>query len=729
MFQREITPTFADTWYRVAQSRPRLSPHVHVVRQRFGRGVAYVLEEPASGTYHRMSEAAYRLTGLLDGHRTVDEAWEACAAQMGDEAPTQKECIDLLAQLDSSGLLVGSAPMWSDMLEHRQIRERGARRRKRFGNGLFACVPLINPDRWLEHTRHLYAWLFTWKGAVLWGSLTVMAAWSLISNFDRFAKEMSLQSLLDPTNLALLAAVFLVLRAVHELGHAMACKAMGGRCTEIGVMLIALILPLPYCDATSSWRFAETWRRVLVAAGGVFFESFFAATAAILWARSEPGIFSAMCYNVMVVSGISTLVFNLNPLLRYDGYYILSDLLGIPNLAQRATEMWRFLVVRFAFGVRAMKPPQVADRREAVLVAGFSLFSLPYRILVAIAICLAVSARYSSLGILLGAAMAIMMLVWPVLKGLAFLLWSPSLIGRRSRAVGIVAGLVAAVTILVGMIPVRDRIYAPGWIRAEVNAVIRPAESGFVAEVLAQIGETVAPGQPLLRFENPELTQGFDIARAQYDQALVARDEASTKSPAEYRSADAQVQVAAELLRKAGEQVDSLMVRSPAEGRVIASGASGADWDNLPGGYVTKGTLLGHVVSLDRLQVRSLVDDREFGHTFAGAGDIQASVRVRGMAKHVVGAKIVRIAPAGSKDLQNPAVASVAGGDIAATQAGESRFSALTPQFEIDLLPDSLPEGAMAGQRVRVRLAAGESPLAVQWTRRFSQFWMNRFGA
>lgn len=729
MFQREITPTFADTWYRVAQSRPRLSPHVHVVRQRFGRGVAYVLEEPASGTYHRMSEAAYRLAGLLDGHRTVDEAWESCAAQMGDEAPTQKECIDLLAQLDSSGLLVGDTPIWPDMLEHRQARERAARRRKRFGNGLFACIPLVNPDRWLEHTRHLYAWLFTWKGAVLWGSLAVIAAWSLASNADRFAKELSLQSLLDPTNLALLAGVFLVLRAVHELGHAMACKAMGGRCTEIGLMLIALILPLPYCDATSSWRFAETWRRVLVAAGGVFVESIVAAAAAILWARSEPGIFSAMCYNVMVVSGISTLVFNLNPLLRYDGYYILSDLLGIPNLSQRATEMWRFLVVRYAFGVRAQKPPQVADRREAVLVAGFALLSLPYRFLVAIAICLAVSVRYSSLGVLLGAVMAIMMLVWPVLKGLAFLLWSPSLVGRRSRAVGLVGGLVAASTVLVGLIPVRDRIYAPGWIRPEVNAAIRPSESGYVAEVLAQIGQTVEAGQALLRFENAELSQGLDIARARLGQALVARDEASMKSPAEYRSAEAEVQVAAELLRKASEQVDALLVRSPADGSVIASGASGADWENLAGGYVTKGTLLGHVVSLDRLQVRSLVDDREYGHTFAEAGQVHASVRVRGMASNVVNARIVRIAPAGSKDLQNPAVASVAGGDIAATQSGESRYSALTPQFEIDLVPESLPDGAMAGQRVRVRLAVGESPLAVQWRRRFSQFWMNRFGA
>ncbi len=729
MFQREITPTFSDIWHRVGDSRPRLSPHVHIVRQRFGRGVAYVLEEPAGGTYHRLSESAYRFAGLLDGHRTVDEAWDACAVQLGDEAPTQKECIDLLSQLDTSGLLIGDVPVWSDMLEHRQTRARQSRVRKRFGNGLFACVPLVNPDRWLDRTRHLYQWFFTWRGAWAWWVVAALAAWSLLSNLGRFAQEMRLDAMLSPTNLAIVGVVFLCLRVVHELGHAMACKAMGGRCTEIGLMLVALVLPLPYCDATSSWRFPETWRRVLVAAAGVIFESFFAGIAAILWAHSEPGVFSSVCYNVMFVSGVATLVFNLNPLLRYDGYYILSDVLGIPNLAQRATEMWKYLLVRFAFGVRSLKAPQVADRREAVAVMLFASLSLPYRLVVAGSICLAVSARYSSLGLVLAVACACVMLIWPLLKGVGYLLWSPVLLGRRSRAVAIVGITLLALTIGLGVVPVRDRIYVPGWVRAETSVSVRPMESGYVVEVLAEAGEIVEAGTPLLRMENPELIEELGIAAAKLEQSRVSRDEAEMKSPAEYRAADAQVRYAEEAHAKAASRVESLVVVAAGSGRLIALGASDSDWRNLVGSYLSKGTMLGHVSTVDNLRVRALVDDREIGHAFAHESGVRASVRIRGMASDVIPATITRVAAAGSRDLSNPAVTTAAGGEIAAQRSGERSLTALTPQFEVDLALDTLPRAVMQGQRARIRFEFGRTPIAIQWSRRIGQFWMNRFGA
>ncbi|MBX3316912.1 MAG: PqqD family peptide modification chaperone [Phycisphaeraceae bacterium] len=729
MFERRITPTFCDTWYRVAKSRPRLSPHVHVTRQRFGRGIAYVLEEPATGTYHRMSEAAYRFAGMLDGNRTVDDAWEACAAQLGDESPTQKECIELLAQLDSSGLLIGDVPIWADMLEHRQAREVQTRRRKRHGNGLFACIPLINPDHWLEQSRHLYAWAFSWTGLALWCVSAVAAIWSLATNVDRFSRELRLDSLLDPGNLAILAGVFIVLRAVHELGHAMACKAMGGRCTEIGLMLVALVLPLPYCDATSSWRFTETWRRILVAAAGVLFESVIAAGAAILWANSEPGVMSSICYNVMIVSGVSTLLFNLNPLLRYDGYYILSDLLGIPNLAQRAVEMLKYIVVRYAFSVQTAKPPTVTTPAEAAIVLAYGVLSLPYRVLIAASICLAVSTQYSSLGLILAVLAASLMLVWPVLKGIGYLLWSPALLGRRARANGVVMGVLVVAVVTLGIIPVQDRIYAPGWIVPTEHRGIRTLESGYVSEILIRVGDQVRSGQPLLRLENAEVEAGRTIAAAQLAQAITARDEAAMKSPSEARTADANVRVATEALRRAEERVASLTLAAPSDGTVIASGASGADWDDLLGSYITKGTLLAHVSSLDQLQVRTLVDDREFGHAFSAQERIRASIKIRGMASHVASATLLRVSPIGSREIENPAVSSAAGGEIVATRSGENSIAALTPQFWVDLASTDLPDGVMAGQRVRVRFGIGDSPLMTQWLRRATQFWMSRFGA
>lgn len=725
---RQASPTFSDVWYKVAQTRPRVSPHARIVRQRFGGGTAYVIEETAGNAFFRLSEAAYRFVGLLDGSRTADEAWEACASQIGDDAPTQSECIELLSTLDSSGLLIGDTSVWADMLEHRQAASLTSHRRKRTGLGLFPCLPLINPDRALDRCLHLYRWLFDWRGAALWTSVMLVALVMLVSNARRFANELDLSAMLDSRNLAIVGIVFLCLRIIHELGHAMACKAMGGRCTEIGVMLVAMILPLPYCDATSSWAFPATRRRVLVAAAGVYVEMFIAAIAAILWARSDPGLFSAVCRNVMVVSGVATLLFNLNPLLRYDGYYILSDVLGIPNLSQRANELWKHGITRYAFGVRGGRPPLLRDRKELIIVAMYAAMSVPYRIFVTLTICLVVAQKYSSLGLVLGVLCFVMMVVWPILKGIGYLLVSPALLGRRVRAISAVAGAAGVVTVVLGLIPVREHVDAPGWIHSTSSAVVRAGENGYVAEVLAHVGHEVNAGDPLLRLENPELTATYLAASARLAQAEAALDEASIKSPADRRAAQAQLAFATEDAAEAASRMESLTLRAAESGTLVATGASATDWENLQGSFVSKGALLGRVVSLKDVRVRTLVDDRDFEHAFSRADSIKARVRVRGLAGRDVPVRIERIAPAGSLDVANPAMANVAGGEVAVRQTQEGRYETLSPQFVVDLLPLSDSAPGMIGQRVRARFLIDRRPLASQWLRRLEQFWDERFG-
>jgi putative peptide zinc metalloprotease protein len=728
MLSRQATPTFSEVWYRVATSRPRLSPHASIIRQRFGGTTAFVVEEPANGTFFRMSEAAYRFAGLLDGRRTVDEAWEACAAQIGDDAPTQSECIELLATLDSGGLLLGQAPIWADMLEHRQASAAGARRAKRAGSGLFPCLPLINPEPMLARALHLYRWIFGPIGLSVWAIVVLAALFMLGTNIGRFADELDLSSLLDPRSVALLGVVFLVLRIIHELGHAMACKALGGRCTELGLMLVALVLPLPYCDATSSWKLSATWKRIVVAAGGVYLETFFAAIAAILWARSDPGTFSAICRNVMLISGVSTIVFNLNPLLRYDGYYILSDLLGIPNLAQRANELLKHATNRHAFGVTGSRPPPIKNRRELAFVSIYAVLSTPYRVLVSLTICLVVAQRYSSLGLVLGAACVAMMIVWPLLRAVGFLLWSPMLVGRRMRATGVVAGAIGVIALIIGFLPVRDRVYAPAWIRARQSAVIRAAENGYVTEVLARVGEDVESGDPLIRMESEDLRAAHAAAIARLAQANAALDEAAVKSPADRRAAEAQLLFATEELADSQSRLDSLTIRATVSGRLVASGASAIDWDNLPGSFVSRGAMLGHVSTVSSLEVRALVDDRDFGHAFEHDQIVRATFKARGRAHAPLDAEVVRVAPAGSMELDNPALANVSGGDVAVTQGKEGGYRSLTPQFAVDLRPASGVDAGLIGQRARVRLELEPAPLARQWSRTLRQFWNSRFG-
>lgn len=258
MFREEPGTTFSDIWYRVGDRRPRLSPHAHVVRQRSGPGIAYIVEEPAGGQFYRMTEPAYFFVGLLDGTRTVNEAWDACNAQLADAAPTQRECIEVLGKLQMFGLLLGDLPLAADMLLERKRQVAARWWLKRTGRGMFLSLPLWNPEPWLERYAHIFRALWSRAGLVTWTLVVLAAIGVLLANLRAFGSGLDTAALLAPSNLIWMSLSFLVLRVLHEIGHATACKAMGGRSTEIGVLLIAWILPLPYCDATSAWRFPET---------------------------------------------------------------------------------------------------------------------------------------------------------------------------------------------------------------------------------------------------------------------------------------------------------------------------------------------------------------------------------------------------------------------------------------------------------------------------------------
>ncbi len=713
MFREEIGSTFSDIWYRVADRRPRLSPHAQTIRQNFGPTVAYVVEDPASGQYYRLTESAYFFVGLLDGRRTVAEAWDACNAQLGDSAPTQRECIDLLGKLQLYGLLLGDLPLAADMVLERKQQVRSRRLLKRTGRGMFLSLPLFNPEPFLERIKHLIKPVFSGYGLAAWIIAFVIAVIAVAREWPRFGDQLDGAALLSPENLVYASLSFLVLRILHELGHASACNAMGGRSTEIGVIMIAWVLPIPYCDATSSWRFPEIRRRVLVSAAGMIVETFIASLAAIVWAFGEPGtLLSALCYNTVVISGVTTLLFNINPLLRYDGYYILSDLVGIPNMAQRSRELWKFLLERVAFGIKGLRPPPVRDPREAWFLGVYGLLSVPYRLFITVSIILIISSQYITLGAVLAVILVTVWLVWPILKGIGYLAASPRLMGRRLRAAAVVGSFIVVAGTLLGIVPVRAAGYAGGTIEPVAYAGLHAGETGFVSEARRTVGELVAAGDVVFVLENPQLVADARTARAQL--AAAAR-------VAHMEAADA----------RARARLESLVVRSPIRGRIAATPEGTLDLRALEGRFAQRGALLALVLDEERLVVRASVSERDRAYIFP-EGEVRpgqpahawprATVRIRGSAGLPFGAAVIRAAPAGSRDINTPSLSTISGGNIAPDPGDPEGTRSLVSQFAIELEPVDLPESARPGARVRVRFGVPPRPLLTQWWRTWSQF-------
>jgi putative peptide zinc metalloprotease protein len=658
--------------------------------------------------------------GMLDGQTTVDEAWDACNAQLGDDAPTQRECIELLGKLQLFGLLRGRLPLEVDMLKERSHDIRKRHFEQLTGKFVFMTLPLLNPEPFLRRFAGVGRFIFSRWGFMLWLVLMIAALLRLAPRIGEFGSN--LNGILDPGNLIWLTVIFIVLKAVHEFSHAFACKAYGGRVTEMGIMLM-LFLPIPYCNATDSWGFAEKWKRIAVASAGMYGEFAVAAIAAIVWSATEPGVVHTIAFNTIFIASVTTLLFNLNPLLRYDGYYILSDSLEIPNLANRSNEMLKHLICTKIFGVKELREPHYKDRTEQVLLVTYALCSMPYRLLIITGIIVAVTYEYPVVGIMLAVLGLVMWIAFPIGKGITFLLTSPILHQVRPRAVLISGAFAAAVIIFFGVIPWPAHSYADGVVEPRNRVVLRAAEAGFVEEILAQPGETVTENQPVVVLRSDQRLADLAQARASFNIEQVRLDQAKSKSEVEHKIAEQQVEAARRALAAAAEHVQRLTIESPVTGQLVAP-----DLLDLQGAFVEPGKPLGRVSTLDDIVIRATVDQHKHDWLFLGRGGTpSAEIRVRGQAGKEIPATIERFNPAGKRELIAPQLSTMAGGEVTMDPTSQNQQRTLRPQYIITLKAENGEAVLVPGARVRVQFTNGSEPLLFGWSRRIYQAFLQKF--
>jgi putative peptide zinc metalloprotease protein len=475
---------FSPSWYRVAALKPRIRAHARILRQSFRDKVWFVLQDYAAERSHRFSPAAHHFIGLMDGERTVQQIWEATSAHLGDGAPTQEEAIRLLGQLHAADALLCDVPPDSLEVFRRYQQHERMLWRRRLWTPLALRFPLLDPDRFLERTLPLVQPLFGWFGILLWLAVVGTGAVLAASHWTDLTADIS-DRVLDPKNLVLLWFVYPVVKTLHELGHAYVTRNWGGEVHEIGIMLLVLS-PVPYVDASSAWGFSDKRKRMAVGAAGIAVELFLGALALYTWLAVEPGAVRAIAYNVMLICGVSTLLFNGNPLLRFDGYYVLADAVEIPNLGSRSNQYLGYLFQRYIIGIRdAESPAHSAGERFWMVVYGIGSFV--YRIFITFVIIMFIAGKFFVIGILLAIWAVATQVVMPVGKSVAFLLNSPDLRRQRGRALSTSVGLAVAAAVLLFVVP------APSWTRTEgviwvpEEAQVRAGADGFIERLLAPV--------------------------------------------------------------------------------------------------------------------------------------------------------------------------------------------------------------------------------------------------
>ncbi|MCA9312087.1 MAG: hypothetical protein KDA21_12820 [Phycisphaerales bacterium] len=711
----------SEHWSRVADLKPRLRPDIRATRQVHHHELWHVVEDPLSNRFFRLSDGAYRFVARLDGRTTVDEAATACAGEHPETAPTQDEVIQLLAGLHGEGLLTGDVPADAAAIFRRRRKRVLGERRSLLMNFLFMRIPLLNPEPLVDRLLPVTGWIFTPVGGLVWLALILAGGVTVLMHGAALVREAD--ALLSLANAPLLLATFVLIKVCHEFGHAIACRRLcgsvsedgrreGGHVHRMGVMLLVL-MPVPYVDASSAWRSGRRWRRIVVAAAGMWVELGLAALAAFVWVRtSESSAIHAAAFSAIFIASVSTLLFNLNPLMRFDGYYILSDVLGMPNLAQRSREYVQYVVKRFAWGVRDAVSPARSDGE----VRAFSIYgpaSFVYRAVLYGSIILVLADRVPVIG--LGAA-GLALLLWvavPAWKLFTTLTGGVELDGVRGRAILTTVVMVAVPLVLLSAVPLPDRVTIEGVIEAAEVEDVRAPFDGFVT-LLHREGHADR-GEVLVLLTN-------DALRTELDRLQVER----ARMEAAYRGAlgedPAAAAVHADRIATLGVSIAwledqlaraSLEAERPGTWRPAPDGARA-------GQFVLRGEALGVLASEGRGMVIRAVAGQNVAMSLMSEASSSVTVAAQGAPERRAAAEVERFLPVARDGLPDARLARPAGGETAMRDTERS----LEQFFEVRLATNS--DLFAPGQRVLVRFSRPDRPLLGQAARGLRQLLRRR---
>ena len=705
----------SSSWYRIAELRPRLRSHVRIHRHHYRGELWYVLEDRVSRRMHRFNPAAHYVIGLMNGFRSVNEIWESAISKFGDDAPTQDEFIRLLGQLHSAEVLQSEVtPDIAELLR----RVRKGKRKTWLQNLLSPMsirIPLFDPDRWLERWMPWFRPLFGVTGAVIWCVVVGAALFNAAAHWQELTQDLSDQ-VLAPQNLVLLWLTFPVIKLFHEFGHACATKAWGGEVHEMGLMLLVL-MPVPYVDASAASAFREVHRRVIVGAAGMIVEVFIASLALFLWLEVEPGMTRAVLYNIMLIAGVSTVMFNANPLLRYDGYYILSDVTQIPNLRVRAQQYLVYLLETRLFGLKLA--PVEATGSERGWFVFYAIASFLYRTFVMLAIALFIAGAYMVVGVLLALWTLITAIVFPVAKGIGYLLSHPKLRRHRMRALASSGALALALVVLLCLVPLPLWTRAEGVIWVPDDAQVRAGADGFIKEIAAVPGSSVRAGSPLIVAEDPALPPRMRVLEAQLHLLEVRSQAELLVDRARWQRTADEIKATSAELKEARTQIRDLTILSPTSGTFVLPAAQ-----DLPDRFVRKGQQIGFVVPDAVVTARVLVSQDQVDLVRTRTERVE--VKLAGRVYDTFEASIIRESPAASTKLTNLAMSSIGGGQAAVDPRESKAPKTLNSWFEFELeLPAT--QAFVLGEHVYVRFEHGTEPVAWRLYRSVRQLFMKRF--
>jgi len=625
--------------FRASTTRPvtlRRRGDLDVTRQVYQGQAWWVVKDPIALHYFRFRPEEYALLDMLDGRRSLEQLKERFEAEFPPRRITADELARFIATLHRSGLVIGDRPGQGPQLFERRRQRIWKQWIAWLSNIMSLRFRGIDPDRILERIDPWCGWLFSPAAIAVATAFVGSALLLVLVNFEVFRSKLpEFHQFFAAGNWLYLAVALGVTKVLHEFGHGLSCKHYGGECHEMGMMLL-VFTPCLYCDVSDSWMLPNKWQRAAIGAAGMYVELILAAMATYLWWWSHPGIFNQLCLDVMFVSSVSTVIFNANPLLRYDGYYILSDLIEIPNLRQKATTILGRLASKWCLGLKQPEDPFLPQRNLG-LFALYAVASSVYMWIVTASIFFFVwnvfkPYRLEVLGRLLAAGAVWGLVVRPA-WGLVKFFRVP---GRRDevKSLNLTVSLAvsAAVVAAVALIPLPQRVWCAAELRPRGEETVYVSIPGRLEELDVKPGDTVVEGQRIARLSSVDLD--LQIAElegqvAQYRTKLANLERERFTDPAaalEIGTVEESLASYEEQLEKKRGDREELTLLAPRAGVVLPAasvrpprdpGGRLPTWSGGPlhernlGATYTEGTVVCLVGDLGRFEAALVVDQSE----------------------------------------------------------------------------------------------------------------------
>lgn len=552
----------------------RLRPDLIINRQRHAGQTYFIVKDPVSLRYYRFREEELFLLQQFDGEKTFDDVRHEFVEKFRPQRLSVTELEKFVQQLLQAGIATVDTPQLGQRLYERYKQRMWDKVKQFFANILYIKIPIFDPDRllagMLPYTRFVYSIPF-FALAILFGLTSLLL---VLINWHAFVDKLpSYQEFFTLRNVMYFWGTLAVVKVLHEFGHGTSCKHFGGEVHEMGFLFLVLT-PCLYCNVTDSWMLPSKWHRAIIGAAGIYVELIISAICVWVWWYTEPGLLHMICLTTIFICSVSTVIFNGNPLLRYDGYYILSDLLEIPNLRERSNRFLGNVASKVFFGEEAVADPYMPKQRRFFFIA-YAVAAYIYRWFVTFGILwflhrLLKPFKLATLSYVLVCLALIPLLILPVYRVGKTLKsrWRQMKVNKVRMVCTVTAGLCLAAAIL--FVPLPMWITAPLVLQPHNASLVYVQEKGMLKELNVKDADTVMAGFPLGRLADPEMEKELRRLAIEHEQhersATMYLGLNDTKNQrAEMLRAEATYQQ----INKIQEQLNRLVLTAPVSGTVF----------------------------------------------------------------------------------------------------------------------------------------------------------------